>query len=219
MINIETSQALDHGPNAGDEALIPVFNPTNAPAEEIYAAGKRLENGGWKPHSDVEPDLEAVDVWRLERKDKIRDGLGLVASSIALGGTLGDFANFEMHKHMASNQERRATPEGATPFVSFSMDPEYVAKNLVLKHGFGVKHGLDSAVVHARVHPSRLMSAHQKEEVLLVGGLAPDEYVATHEVGDFVAAHVDENEEVPVALAGRKKRDEALAHWKQSKSI
>jgi hypothetical protein len=52
-------------------------------------------------------------------------------------------------------------------------------------------------------------------EVLLVGGVAPHEYQDTHELQDFVNAHVAEDEVIATDRVGDVPRDEAIAKWRE----
>ena len=220
MSNPETSTLQSVSQSQDNERIQPIFNPTNIPEDQLYARGIRVDASrdlGLRPHSDFEPDLESIEIWRLERRERVESGLGLIASRAAISGTLGDIKSFNLFKHLSSSFESRADAQTATPFVSFSADPEHLAKSLILRRGFGVSGGLDSVVVRAKVHPSRVLSgADSKEEMLLVGGLSPDEYLGVQEVNEFVDAHVNPDEEVKVHTSGTMQPRDALKYWENS---
>jgi len=144
------------------------------------------------------------------------DGTGMVSSSVLQNNTLGDIENIEPVTHLLSNHDRRMSSDAkATPFVSFATDPGNLAKD-ILSRGFGIKGGRDPVVVQAVVAPDRVLTMGKKKEpeVLLIGGVAPNEFVAAYEVKDFIATVVPEDH--TMALLGQKnimKRDEVLHHW------
>jgi hypothetical protein len=197
--------------------VTPAFNPSDASEEEIYARGRvpeSLRRLGEATHAELTGNSEPVEMWRIVERKRLKDGSGLASSRVLYDRTLGKVEEFDAVKHLASNHERRvADPGAATPFVSFSTDPRSLAERVILRHGFGVKGGRDSVVVKVQVDPSRVITrGEQKEsEVLLIGGVAPEEYVAAYEVSDFVARLVP-NEAVST-LHGSMSRDEALNHW------
>jgi hypothetical protein len=197
----------------------PTFNPTDAPEDQIYADAQRPAGlPRIKPHSEHRPDSDLVDIWRIEERERVRSGLGLVASRILLKNTIGDIADGSATRHMASNYDSRAEGgQEATPFVSFTTDPEDFTRNLVLRHGFGLKDGRDSVVVHARVDPSRVLTRgeNKEDEVLLVGGVSPDEHVGTYEVPDFVNRALPPEATVRLHSGATVSRDQAVEHWRQ----
>ncbi len=218
MSEIE-SGTLTKQPESSDEpAIEPRFNPTNAPESEVYARGRRLNphfDIGWKPHSDFETSEEYVDIVRVMERELVESGLGLVASRIVLENSLGDFDKVELADHTASTHERRMSGEQSTPFISFASDVRHLVERIVLRHGYGLQEGQDGVIVHARVHPSRLLTpgAGDHPEVLLVGGVAPEEYVDTQNVADFVREHTAKDVLVDVEGVAMTP-DEAIAYWK-----
>jgi len=167
------------------------------------------------PRSKWVDDSQSVEMWRIVERSKLEDGTGLVSSSILHGNSLGDVEASDPVKHLLSHHERRMSDESAsTPFVSFSTDPEYLARNLILKHGFGVSGGRDSVVVCVQVKPGRVITGpeNKEPEVLLLGGVAPSEYVAAYGVEDFISHLVPEGE-VTTVHGDTIRRDEALGHW------
>lgn len=173
-------------------AVEPIFNPTNAPEDEIYAKGKvpaSMRKIGLATHEELTGSNEPVEMWRIVERKALQDGTGLSASSILTNGSLGNVEEFDSTKHLASNHAKRvADSEKATPFVSFSTDPEHLAKTMILRHGFGVADGRDSVIVRVKVDPNRVITGGQKkqQEVWLLGGVAPDEYIAAYDINDFV---------------------------------
>ena len=55
-------------------------------------------------------------------------------------------------------------------------------RQLIALHGWGE----DPVIVEAQIKPGRALVQPMLPEILLVGGLAPEEFVATHEVDDFI---------------------------------
>lgn len=189
--------------------------------ENIYPRGMRLDPDydlGWKPYSDFERNVASVDVVRVLEREWVENGLGLVASKVALQGTLGDLSNIRLTDHMASDHKSRQ--ENPTPFVSFSTNPADLAEKIILRHGYGIQREQKGVIVQAAVHPERLISpgGGGQSEVLLVGGVAPDEFRGVQGVADFVRKHVDPDVQVKlVGGAGVMGRDEALEFWKDKK--
>lgn len=197
--------------------ITPKFNPTGVRDEEIYAQGRvpKLLRPHIVPRSEWSDDPSPVPMWRILERHSLEDGTGLVSSAILKYGTLGDVEGFDPVKHYASNHKRRVDGENSTtPFVSFSTDPVNLAEQVILRHGFGIKEGRDSVVVQINVDPSRVLGPKQNksEEVILLGGVAPSEYVAAYSVEDFIGNLVSEDREVNT-ISGMMKRDQALGHW------
>lgn len=194
----------------------PTFNPSNAPNTEIYAHGRRprTTESGKKLRSEWSDDTEPVEIWRIVEKDRLLDGTGIVSSQVVSKGTLGDIENYEDTAHYHSNHEGRlANEHSLTPYVSFSTDPEDLAK-IIVRRGFGVKAGRDSVVVRALVAPDRIMtgSLPKESEIVLVGGLAPDEYQAAYSVESFVGVMVAD-EEVTTIDGDKIAPARALGYW------
>jgi hypothetical protein len=196
----------------------PTFNPSGAPKSEIYAHGRqpRTTQTGKRLRSDQTDSKQPVEVWRLLERSKLEDGTGLVSSRVLLTGSLGDIENYDDSEHYHSYDALRTTdPKRTSPYVSFSTDPANLAKNLVLQKGQGVKGGRDSVVVRALVAPDRVLTgtAGEKEpEVVLVGGLAPDEYQAAYSVEDFVNTMVPD-QEITTMHGDTLPRDKVLGYW------
>ncbi len=196
----------------------PAFNPTHAPVEEIYARNRvptQLRELGTKVRSEWEDTNAPVIMWRIVERAKLEDGTGLVSSSILQKNSLGNVEEFSPIKHLLSHdQGRMSNPDAATPFISFSTDPQNLATDVILKHGFGIKDGRDSVVVQVQVDPGRVLTGPGKKdpEVLLLGGVAPDEYVAAYSVEDFINNVVPEGE-VTVIRGDVVSRDQALGYW------
>jgi hypothetical protein len=211
--------------------LQPTFNPSNAPDDQIYAKGVKLpdspaKNWGFKPHSELHPDADQVDIYRIVERDLVASGVGLVASRIVDTGSLGDRTElgdlkFKMQDHMASSHQKRVETGRTTPFVSFSSRPEDLADSVIGGSGFGVKDGSDSVVVHARVAPDRILSAPGADgrEDLLVGGVSPEEYQTAYEIDDFVSAYGSPDQPVNVrdgsASHEAASAQQAVAYWRQ----
>lgn len=198
---------------------IPQFADVKNP-ENVFVTAPRFEEGkgySYKPHTDFEPDAEYIDVYRLEQRQRVAEGVGIMASRSLIEGTVGEVTSKDVRRHLSSSAKKRNTPETATPFVSFTTDPEGLVKGLILRHGFGLRDGSDSVIVKARVHPSRLLShgAGKQEEVLLMGGVAPEEHQDIHELQDFIEAHVSPETVIDTTAAGEVPRDEAVAKWRE----
>jgi len=210
--------------------ITPNFNPTGAASDEIYArnraprpqhyiepASGSLEPAGSRItiRSKLTDDPRPVEMWRIVERSKLLDGTGLVASRILHDNTLGDVEGFDDTKHLLSYHERRvADKDASTPFVSFSTDPENLAEQVILRHGFGIKGGRDSVVVRVRVDPSRVITspANKDPEVLLLGGVAPEEYIDAYDVADFVRELVPDAE-IDTIAGDKVHRDKALGYW------
>lgn len=189
-------------------AIEPAFNPSNAPDEEIY---------GHVRAPDSTPE-QPIEMWRIVDRDRLRDGSALVSSRILGSNSVGDVEAFEgeMIKHLASNHDSRMSdPEAATPYLSFSTDPLNLANRMILGYGFGIKDGRDSVVVRVRVDPSRVRMSGQKKqpEVLLLGGVAPEEYVDAYEVADFVSTLLPNGSSIRLPDNRRVSSAEATEHW------
>ncbi len=200
--------------------ITPPFSPTNAPVEEIYARNRvpmSMRSYGHAPHSEFD-HTEPVDIWRIVDRMRLKDGSALVSSQILHHGTVGDIENFDGMKHYGTHHESRDFSGKETPFVSFVTDPEGLAEDYILRAGFGVKGGRDSVVVRVKVDPSRVITHGQKKDtggVLLIGGVAPDEYVAAYEIADFVSTLVPENRAINhvVGTDATMSRSEAFEYW------
>jgi hypothetical protein len=196
----------------------PKFNPTGAPESEIYARGRvseGLRHIGSKPRSEWVNSTEPVKMWRIVERSKLEDGTGLVASRVLQQNSLGDVEGFDPVKHLASHDAGRMNdPEAATPFVSFATDPQYLASNMIVRTGFGIRDGRDSVVVQVEVDPSRVITGSdaKEPEVLLLGGVAPDEYTAAYSVADFIQNAMP-NQEVRTIHGDTVTRDQAIGHW------
>lgn len=215
--------AYQQAPNPSFEGvpvldLVPAFNPTGAPTGEIYAHSKvpesfrRLHH---KTYAEIMGIEEPVEIWRIAEKGRVVDGTALVSSRILQDNSLGNVESFKAAVHLASNHEgRMASPDKATPFISFATDPRSLAK-VILRRGFGLKEGRDPVIVRVHVDPSRVITPGRRKEpeVLLIGGVAPEEYVAAYSVADFVSTVLDPDEQIDVFDRGSINRDEALQHW------
>jgi hypothetical protein len=198
--------------------VLPRFNPTNIALEDIYVRDRVPDSmrPHAAPHSEFNDDAASVEMWRIVDRSRLVDGTGLVSSRILLDGTVGDIEKFNAIKHLSSHHDSRvSSSELATPFVSFSTDPQNLAKDIILKHGFGIKDGRDSVVVRVRVDPSRVITGGRNKtaEVLLLGGVAPEEYEAAYEVSDFVENLISEDKHVNVAPGMELRRSRALDYW------
>lgn len=172
--------------------IVPKFNPVNAPEEAIYGRDripKLLRDWGLATHAELTGSEDPVEMWRIVDKATLEDGSGLVAGSIMRDTSLGDVESFDPVDHLISNHERRINGK-STPFVSFSTDPEYLAGRYILHHGFGVRGDRDAVVVRVIVDPDRVITFGQnkEEETLLIGGVAPSEFIAAYAIPDFVAS-------------------------------
>lgn len=207
-------------PNIEDARELPIapsFNPTNAPDTDIYARDRmpRVTQSGKKIRSQWPDGNEPVTMWRIVERKKLEDGTGITASRILTTGSLGDVEGFDDKLHYASNHHQRLEEADAgTPFVSFSTDPQDLAENLILQKGFGLKDGRDSVVIQVHVDPGRVLTGPNKKEpeVLLLGGVAPNEYVAAYDVADFVT-HVVPEGELTTMHGDTMHRDKVLGHW------
>lgn len=185
--------------------ITPTFNPTGASSEEIYATGRASRL--MKLHAEQVNDREPIEVWRIVDRTRLIDGTGITSSQILLDGTLGDIEMFNVDRHFGgatsattSHESRTSDPRNATPFVSFSTDPKFLAQSIA--KGFGTSEGRDSVVIRATVDPDRFVSHGQnkEKEVYLVGGLAPDEYTEAYNPADFVDAMLRQPAERDLAL-------------------
>lgn len=152
--------------------IIPSFNPTDASESEVYARDRRSANNTWLPNA------EPLSIFRLEERERVINGLGITASAIVKFRNLGPqgMGMYDPALHLRSRHESRED----SPFVSFG-DRAFVRKLVV-----DYKWGQDPIVVEAHVAAGRSLVNPMFPEVLLVGGLSPDEFVATHEVQDFI---------------------------------
>lgn len=172
--------------------IMPTFNPTGASLEETYAHDRvpeEFRRRGIATHAELTGSSEPIEMWRIVDRDRLVDGSGLVASAILLNNTLGNVEQFNTNAHISSNHEgRMADLSNATPFVSFSTDPEHLARRMILHHGFGVNEGRDSVITRVRISPHRVITSgkRKEQEALLLGGVAPDEYIGTYSITDFV---------------------------------
>lgn len=198
--------------------IMPKFNPSGVPDEEIYVRGVSLKKPGpfSSLHSELTGDTDKVEMWRVVERERVIDGTGLISSSILLDGSVGDLEEFDTVKHLTSNHTKRTTkPGAATPFISFSTDPVFLAHTVILRHGFGIKDGSDSVIVRVKVDPDRVVTHGRKkeEEVLLIGGVSPSEYIAAYEVSDFVTNVLPEDISVSMHDGEKLARDDALRFW------
>lgn len=196
--------------------ITPTFNPTGAQDSEIYARCRTAESLMPDTVSINElTDTRSIEMWRIVERSKLKDGTGLVSSRILHDNTLGNVEDLNVVKHLTSSHERRMNDKDtSTPFVSFSTDPRDLAKNVILRHGFGVKGGRDSVVVRVQVDPDRVITGtkDKEPEVLLLGGIAPSEYLAAYSVSDFISQLVPE-EEITTVEGNVVGRDKILGHW------
>ncbi|MGI9027671.1 MAG: hypothetical protein ACR2FM_02405 [Candidatus Saccharimonadales bacterium] len=186
----------------------PMFNPTGVPTEEIYVRTKDSEA----------PFRQFTEMWRIVDRDRLKDGTALVCSQVLKTNSVGEVeaSKSKMNNHLGSNHNSRMNDlEATTPYVSFSTDPSYLASRMILGYGFGVKDGRDSVVVRVCVDSSRIhMSTRRKQpEVLLLGGVAPDEYMAAYEVNDFVNTLVADDAHIRLPGDQVVSRAEAMSHW------
>jgi hypothetical protein len=172
--------------------ITPVFNPTSAPDGEVYARGRvpvSAQRRNLALRSEWQPDDPTpVTAWRIVERSMVEDGTGLVSSSVLHGNSVGDVEGFNFRKHQASSHQRRMESEDvATPLISFSTDPEQLV-DIIKRLKFGVGEGRDSVVVQVRVDPDRLITGKEPKcvEVFLLGGVAPEEYVAAYSMDAFV---------------------------------
>jgi hypothetical protein len=198
--------------------VVPTFNPTGAPESEIYAHNRAplKLSGHTALHSEF-GHTEPVEMWRIIDRSRLIDGTGLVSSQILLHNTLGDIEHFKDMRHISTEHDDRMTVGSETPFVSFATDPAELAKLYILQQGFGVSDGRDSVVVRARVDPARVITNGQNKapRVALVGGVAPNEFVAAYELSDFVKTLIPEDATITRIMGSESdlSRDEALGYW------
>lgn len=155
--------------------ITPKFNPTNAPESEIYARDRYASGNEWLSNS------ESLRLFRLEERERVISGLGITAASIVKTDSLGAMGLYNVGRHLQSRFEDRQFHDALSPFVSFSIDP-----NLI---GYMIKDcgwGDDPVVVEARIDPGRALVKQGNPEVLLVGGLSPDEFIVSHEPRQFL---------------------------------
>jgi len=199
--------------------VVPMFNPTAAPEDQIYARSRApdvLRSWGILPKSEW-GDTQPVEMWRLVERSTLEDGTGLVSSRILQESTLGDVERFDPRRHYASHHEARMADSGAsTPFVSFPTDPQDLAENALL-HGFGIEGGRDSVVVRVSVDPDRVLSLSKAKtsEVLLLGGVAPEEFSAAFSVKGFIDKFVPEDSQITTTDGAVLTRDQMFEHWQQ----
>jgi hypothetical protein len=112
------------------------------------------------------------------KRERVINGLGITASAIVSFGNLGPqgIGRYDPGLHLLSRYEDRI----GSPFVSFGSSA--FVRRLVEDHQWGQ----DPVVIEAQIEPGRALVHPTIPEILLVGGLSPDEFVATHEVQDFV---------------------------------
>jgi hypothetical protein len=197
--------------------ITPTLNPTGAPDSEIFARNRMPQS--LRParalRSEWTNDDQQVEMWRVVERAKLEDGTGLVSSRILHDNRLGDVEGFDSDKHLLSNHERRmGSQDTSTPFISFSTDPVNLAERAILRNGFGARGQRDSVVVRVKVDPDRVITGPKKKdpEVLLLGGVAPTEYVAAYSLFDFIAQLVPEGE-VTTVHGDTMGRDQVLGHW------
>lgn len=172
--------------------ITPNFNPTEVPEEDVFVRAHDvigdLGSHTLGPHRSLSGSTDPVVVWRIVDKKRLQDGSGITSSRVLSGEGITLIDKTDTRNHGASTHESRA--EGrATPFVSFTTDPENFSK-FIGRHQFGTRDDHDSVVISALVNPDRILSngKNKEHEVLLLGGLSPDEYRAAYEVADFIAA-------------------------------
>jgi alpha-ketoglutarate-dependent taurine dioxygenase len=192
----------------------PNFNPTGVPEASIYAT---LTEGHIAPQpaqdGTIDPN-QPITVYRVEQRDRVADGTGLTSSRILARGSVAEpIPREERLRHLSSSYATRAPGSGKeTSYVSFSRSARDLGR-MVLQNGYGLMADHDAVIVEAQVTPNRLVSG-PSHEVLLVGGVAPSEYVTAHEVRDFVDQHVD-----PATIVRLPRRQgevsvsEAYDHW------
>jgi hypothetical protein len=207
--------SLEHLPCAD---VVPVFNPTHAPEGEVYGRGRLAHDLGntWRVRADWPESTKLVTMWRVVDRSKVEDGTGLISSRIQHTNSLGDVESFRSDGHMLSwDKLRMADSDKATPYISFSTDPHDLAATVILKHGYGVKQGQDAVIVEVQVDPDRIVTEDKKksDEVLLIGGVAPKEYITAYEIADFVNELIPAGEVVEVWRHAPMDRDRALGHW------
>jgi hypothetical protein len=141
--------------------ITPTFNPTGAADDEIYARGQvpRSLRPFRALRSEWTADEEPVEMWRIVERARLEDGTGITSSRVLVDGKLGDVEGFKPVRHLASNHESRLDVNGTTtPFISFSTDPVNLARDVILKHGFGVRGERNSVVICVRVDPDRVIT-------------------------------------------------------------
>lgn len=172
--------------------ITPTFNPTEVPDDQVYVGAYEIMGDlgpyAFGPHRSLSGSTEPVVAWRIVEKARLQDGSGITSSKVLGGEGVTSLDKSDIRKHMASNQASRVD-EAETPFVSFTTDPEMFA-DFIERHQFGTGEGQDSVVIRALVEPDRVLSngSNKAHEVLLLGGLAPNEYQAAYEVDDFITA-------------------------------
>lgn len=115
------------------------------------------------------------------KRERVINGLGLVACSIIRENCLGStgIGFYDPALHLLSTHESRYSHVKPSPFVSFSQYGSFM--NYLIEQ----KWGADPVVVEAEVSAGRGLIRSNNSEFLLVGGLAPEEFVRTHEVDEF----------------------------------
>lgn len=181
--SMENRSSLDITPN---------FNPTNVPDEGVYASAYDVigDLGGYivGSHRSLSGSTDPIKMWRIVDRKRLQDGSGITSSRVLAGEAVTSIDKTDLRNHMASTHEGRSEGK-VTPFVSFTTDPQMFAE-FIGRHQFGTQDEHDSVVISVLVNPDRVLSngRNKEHEVLLLGGLSPDEYQAAYEVDDFINA-------------------------------
>ncbi len=202
----------------------PKFNPTGAPEADVYPVANIdpavLEKRGdirvptrLLPDGSPDPD-HRISLWRVEQRSRVEDGTGITSSRVLAGHSAAEpVGRHELNRHLSSSNESRVPGSGKeTSYVSFITSAKALG-NMALRNGYGLKGFHDAVVVEASVHPSRLVYG-PSQEILLTGGLSPDEYVGAHDVKELIAQHIDPDTKVRIPhQPGEHSIADTYAHW------
>ncbi len=202
--------------------ITPIFSVGMSPDDQAYGSAPLSSqmSGRWMPYHEVGSVDKPVELWRLEDRDRVVSGLGLVSSRALLESNVGSLDDVRRVDHLASNFESRRDGINRfgkyrpSPFISFSANPRHLAEKVIIRHGFGLNSGRDSVVLRAQINQDRLVNGLGSEEVLLWGALSPSEYMEAYEIDDFIAEHMPENGEFDVVGNSPMTTKEALKHWR-----
>ena len=141
----------------------------------------RYHDAVWLPKSRLHPnDVNAQEtLFRFEQRERVINGLGLTAHAFSDPERATDFfrkPSFDPRPHLLSNHASRWLHTTPSPFVSFTDRPSRLFADWAGDGGANV-------VVEVKVNPDRFLVNSSDGffgEVLLLGGVFPDELVAVH---------------------------------------